>query len=55
MVLLCVIKVYEVVKVDPSIGGNILMKGAWNNLSDDERTLPWRQFGLLLQGNGTLM
>lgn len=49
------LKVWEVVKVDPTVGGSIIVKGAWNNLPDDERAMPWSQFGLYLQGNATLM
>ncbi|CAM9280265.1 unnamed protein product, partial [Ectocarpus sp. 13 AM-2016] len=47
--------VWEVIKVDPSVGGSVVMKGGVNNLTNDERDEPWSQFGLSLLGNATLM
>ncbi|CAM9143892.1 unnamed protein product [Scytosiphon promiscuus] len=47
--------VWEVVKVDPTVGGSVVMKGGANNLTQEERTEPWSQFGLSLLGNATLM
>lgn len=49
------LEVWEVVKVDPSVGGNVVMKGAANNLNAEERNSPWSSFGLSLQGNASLM
>ena len=48
-------QVWEVVKVDPSVGGTVVMKGGVNNLTQEERSEPWSQFGLSLLGNATLM
>lgn len=46
--------VWEVVKVDPNLGGTVVMKGGVNNLTQEERSEPWSQFGLSLLGNATL-
>ena len=46
--------VWEVVRVDPSLGGTVVMKGGVNNLTQEERSEPWSQFGLSLMGNATL-
>lgn len=43
------------VKVDPTVGGSVVMKGGANNLTQEERSEPWSQFGLSLLGNATLM
>lgn len=48
-------QVWEVVRVDPTVGGGIVMKGGANNLTQEEQTEPWSQFGLSLLGNATLM
>lgn len=48
-------QVWEVIKVDPSVGGSVVMKGGVNNLTHDERDEAWSQFGLSLLGNATLM
>lgn len=48
-------QVWEVVKVDPAVGGSVIMKGGVNNLAEEERFNPWSQFGLSMLGNGTLM
>lgn len=48
-------QVWEVVKVDPAVGGSVIMKGGVNNLTEEERFNPWSQFGLSMLGNGTLM
>lgn len=48
-------QVWEVIKVDPDVGGSVVMKGGVNNLVEEERFKPWSQFGLSMLGNGTLM
>ncbi len=51
----CPRQVWEVVRVDPTVGGTVIMKGGVNNLTPEERAEPWSQFGLSLQGDATLM
>eukprot|EP00752_Nemacystus_decipiens_P002251 g2132.t2 len=46
--------VWEVLRVDPTLGGTVVMKGGVNNLTQEERSEPWSQFGLSLLGNATL-
>lgn len=48
-------QVWEVVKVDPAVGGSVVLKGGVNNLTEAERSETWSQFGLSLLGNATLM
>ena len=48
-------QVWEVVKVDPAVGGSVVLKGGANNLTEAERSETWSQFGLSLLGNATLM
>lgn len=48
-------QVWEVVKVDPAVGGSVVLKGGVNNLTETERSETWSQFGLSLLGNATLM
>lgn len=43
------------IKVDPTVGGSVMMKGGVNNLTKEERSESWSQFGLSLMGDATLM
>ncbi|CAN0181713.1 unnamed protein product [Pylaiella littoralis] len=47
--------VWEVIKVDPTVGGSVMMKGGVNNLTKEERSESWSQFGLSLMGDATLI